>query len=167
MAKFGFTAATEKQRFSIETTNKRSQTGLNSSGLSGEDARNFYENVLKDEHLSRNRLKMRNDGRRDKNKPRKAEQRVGPRRRVRGQPEAPGQRSANPATDRSRELMGLRFLHCAHEGNISGLRDLLSKGVNINFQVWSSPFSPAPAFSAYNDSITEAVASRTLSSGQQ
>lgn len=36
--------------------------------------------------------------------------------------------------------MGLRFLHCAHEGNISGLKDLLSKGVDINFQVRSILF---------------------------
>ncbi|KAF3852156.1 hypothetical protein F7725_005511 [Dissostichus mawsoni] len=32
------------------------------------------------------------------------------------------------------ELLGLRFLRCANDGDISGLKDLLSKGVDINFQ---------------------------------
>lgn len=136
MATFGFTPATEQERFSIETI-KSSRSILTSSALSGEEVRNFYENLMKD------------DGRQDKNKHRKPESRRS-RRRVRGHSDAPVQRGTGDReghqtgetghTERSRELMGLRFLHCAHEGNISGLKDLLSKGVDINFQVRSILF---------------------------
>lgn len=45
------------------------------------------------------------------------------------------QRRETSNSERSMELMGLRFLRCAHEGDISGLQDLISKGVDINFQV--------------------------------
>lgn len=132
MATFGFTPATEQERFSIETV-KRSRSILTTSALCGEEARNFYESL------------MRDGGRQDKNKHRKPESRRS-RRRVRGHTDAPargtGDREGNQTreaghTERSKELMGLRFLHCAHEGNITGLKDLLSKGVDINFQVQS------------------------------
>lgn len=153
MATFGFTPATEQERFSIETI-KRSRSILTTSALSGKDARNFYENLVKDDHMSVNGLNIRDDqedSRRDKNKHRKPEHRIRSRRRVRGQTDAPGQRGTDNRTEtgqteRSRELMGLRFLHCAHEGNISGLKDLLSKGVDINFQVQSLPFHLATVF---------------------
>lgn len=159
MATFGFTPATEQERFSIETL-KRSKSILNTSVLSGEDARNFYENLVKHDHLNLNGLNIsvnqKDDGRQDKNKHRKPEYRIRSRRRVRGQTDAPvqrgtGDREGNQTretghTERSKELMGLRFLHCAHEGNISGLKDLLSKGVDINFQVQSLPFYLATIF---------------------
>eukprot|EP00066_Takifugu_rubripes_P007111 XP_003972383.2 PREDICTED: G patch domain and ankyrin repeat-containing protein 1 [Takifugu rubripes] len=131
MATFGFNPATEQERFSIETI-KSSRSILTTSALSGEEVRNFYENLMKD------------DGRQDKNKHRKPESRRRSRRRVRVHSDVPVQRGTGDGgghqtgetghTERSRELMGLRFLHCAHEGNISGLKDLLSKGVDINFQ---------------------------------
>lgn len=137
MATFGFTPATEQERFSIETF-KSSRSILTTSALSGEEVKNFYENLMKD------------DGRQDKNKHRKPESRRRSRRRVRGHSDVPVQRGTGDReghqtgetghTERSRELMGLRFLHCAHEGNISGLKDLLSKGVDINFQVRSILF---------------------------
>lgn len=137
MATFGFTPATEQERFSIETF-KGSGSILTTSALSGEEVRHFYENLMKD------------DGRQDKNKRHKPESRRRSRRRVRGHSDVPvqrgtGDRGGHPSgetghTERSRELMGLRFLHCAHEGNISGLKDLLSKGVDINFQVRSIIF---------------------------
>lgn len=44
------------------------------------------------------------------------------------------QRREASDSERTAELQGLRFLRCAHEGDISGLKDLLSKGVDINFQ---------------------------------
>lgn len=131
MATFGFTPATEQERFSLETI-KSSGSILTISALSGEEVRNFYENLMKD------------DGRQDKNKYRKPESRRRSRRRVRGHSDVPVQRGTGDReghqtgeTGHTRELMGLRFLHCAHEGNISGLKDLLSKGVDINFQVRS------------------------------
>lgn len=163
MATFGFTPATEQERFSIEAI-QTSRSILSTSVLSGEDARNFYENLVKDDHLNVNGLNMRvnqkDDGRRDKNKHRNPEYRTRSRRRVRGQTDAPVQRGSGDRegnqtretghTERSLELMGLRLLHCAHEGNISGLKDLLSKGVDINFQVQSLPFYLATIFFAYS-----------------
>lgn len=153
MAAFGFTPATEQERFSIDAI-QRSRSILTTSLLSGEDARNFYENLVKEDHLNRNGLNIRvdqkDDGRQYKNQHPKPEYRIRSRRRVRGQTDAPvqrgtGDRQGNQTretghTERSKELMGLRFLHCAHEGNISGLKDLLSKGVDINFQVQSFIF---------------------------
>ena len=44
-------------------------------------------------------------------------------------------------SERSMELQGLRLLRCAHEGDTSGLSELLSKGVDINFQVKYLQFS--------------------------
>uniref|UniRef100_A0A3B5R2K1 G-patch domain and ankyrin repeats 1 n=1 Tax=Xiphophorus maculatus TaxID=8083 RepID=A0A3B5R2K1_XIPMA len=35
----------------------------------------------------------------------------------------------------AQELQGLRLLRCAHQGDIPGLKELISKGVDINFQV--------------------------------
>lgn len=152
MATLGFTPATEQERFSIDTI-QRSRSILTTSVLSGEDARNFYENLVKENHLNRNglnRVDQKDDGRQDKNKHPKPEYRIRSRRRVRGQTDAPvqrgtGDREGNQTretghTERSKELMGLRFLHCAHEGNNSGLKELLSKGVDINFQVQSFIF---------------------------
>lgn len=163
MATFGFTPATEQEHFSIKRI-KRSRSSLTSSVLSGEDARHFYENLVKEDLLNRNGLNIRvnqkDDGRNDKSKHRKEEYRIRSRRRVRVQPDAPvrggpGDREVNPSrgtghTERSRELMGLRFLHCAHEGNVSGLKDLLSKGVDINFQVQSLPLYLETIFFAYS-----------------
>lgn len=147
MAAFGFTPATEQERFSIETI-QRPRSILATSVLGGEDARNFYESLVKDD-VNLNGLNIRvnqkDGGRQDKNKHRKPENRIRSRRRIRGQTDAPAQRGPGDRednqtretahTERSKELMGLRFLHCAHEGDISGLKDLLSKGVDINFQV--------------------------------
>ncbi|KAM4584447.1 G patch domain and ankyrin repeat-containing protein 1 [Odontesthes bonariensis] len=42
--------------------------------------------------------------------------------------------SRSDRCERSTELQGLRLLRCAHVGDISGLKELLSKGVDINFQ---------------------------------
>lgn len=152
MATSGFTPATEQERFSIEG-NKRPGPILTSSVVSGQEARKFYENLVKDDHRNLSGFnvtaRQKDGGRRDKNERGKAERRMRSRRRVRGQTETPEQRGTGDTelnqprethTERSKELMGLRFLHCAHEGNICGLKDLLSKGVDINFQVEYSSF---------------------------
>lgn len=142
MAAFGFTPATEQERFSIGAIQR--PRSIPATSVLGEDARNFYESLVKDDHLNLNGLNIRvnqkDGGRQDKSKHRKPENRTRSRRRIRGQTDAPGDREDNQTrqtahTERSKELMGLRFLHCAHEGDTSGLRDLLSKGVDINFQV--------------------------------
>lgn len=163
MASFGFTPATEQERFSIETI-RSSRSVLTASALSGEEVRHFYENLVKD------------DGRRDRNKHRKPESRRRSRRGVRGHADVPARRGTGDRdghqtggtghTERSRELMGLRFLHCAHEGNISGLQDLLSKGVDINFQVRSVFFFSVVSNVIYYKLIVT-VAYRTLSSGRR
>uniref|UniRef100_A0A3B5QEH9 G-patch domain and ankyrin repeats 1 n=1 Tax=Xiphophorus maculatus TaxID=8083 RepID=A0A3B5QEH9_XIPMA len=40
----------------------------------------------------------------------------------------------NRDRERAQELQGLRLLRCAHQGDIPGLKELISKGVDINFQ---------------------------------
>ncbi|MEQ2226728.1 hypothetical protein ILYODFUR_030307 [Ilyodon furcidens] len=54
------------------------------------------------------------------------------------QREARGGREGNQgepiSSERAQELRGLRLLRCAHEGDIPGLKELISKGVDINFQ---------------------------------
>ncbi|KAM7394530.1 hypothetical protein PAMP_021327 [Pampus punctatissimus] len=52
-------------------------------------------------------------------------------RRVRG--ESNRSRETN-ISERCMELLGLRLLRCAQDGDLSGLKELLSKGVDINFQ---------------------------------
>ncbi|KAM8822024.1 G patch domain and ankyrin repeat-containing protein 1 [Synchiropus picturatus] len=83
--------------------------------LSGTEARRFYESLLQDGEQRRNQ---------------RPERRASPRRsRVPPAGPRPGQRSESSA-----ELMGLRFLRRAQEGDLPALRDLISRGVDINFQ---------------------------------
>ncbi|KAM4750249.1 G patch domain and ankyrin repeat-containing protein 1 isoform 2-T2 [Anableps anableps] len=44
------------------------------------------------------------------------------------------QRRESVRSERTQELQGLRLLRCAHEGDVPGLKELISKGVDINFQ---------------------------------
>ncbi|KAM9792180.1 G patch domain and ankyrin repeat-containing protein 1 [Neosynchiropus ocellatus] len=90
------------------------------SALSGREARQFYESLLQDPELSQDRRRRRRP------RARPAETRPVP------TPEE-GVRETG-RSERTAELMGLRFLRCAHEGDLPGLRDLISKGVDINFQ---------------------------------
>ncbi|KAM9363951.1 G patch domain and ankyrin repeat-containing protein 1 [Symphorus nematophorus] len=145
MAALGFTPASGQDVFSIETT--KQSTSTTSSVVSGIEAREFYENVIKDDtgqDVSRS-------GREQQNKQRDRESRRRWRRRARtaemqqgqsdsvvprgtsGESEGNERREASNS-ERSMELLGLRLLRCAHEGDTSGLKDLLSKGVDINFQ---------------------------------
>ncbi|GAA6228064.1 G patch domain and ankyrin repeat-containing protein 1 [Lates japonicus] len=158
MATFGFTPANEQDIFSTETT--RQSSSITNSRLSGEEARQFYENLMKadDERQERSRgafsKKYYGGDHQNKQRGRESNRRV--RRRVRAAEVQQDQtRSAvergtggerediqrremtareTSNSERSMELQGLRFLRCAHEGDISGLKDLLSKGVDINFQ---------------------------------
>ncbi|CAL8330924.1 unnamed protein product [Lota lota] len=62
-----------------------------------------------------------------------------PRRSPHGRPERPQggnrpQHSGQTALSGTTELHGLKLLRCAQEGDVSGLKDLLSRGVDINFQ---------------------------------
>ncbi|XP_070836736.1 G patch domain and ankyrin repeat-containing protein 1 [Chaetodon trifascialis] len=149
MAALGFTPASGQDVFSIETTQQSSSTS--SSALSGREARQFYENLVEDvkgQDVSRSQ-EGRARGQQNTQRNRESSRRM--RRRVRAAGMQPAQadsvvqrgmsgesednrRSETSNSERSMELMGLRLLRCAHEGDISSLKDLLSKGVDINFQ---------------------------------
>ena len=45
-------------------------------------------------------------------------------------------------TSTTTELEGLRLLRCAQEGDLSGVRGLLSRGVDVNFQVGNTGSEP-------------------------
>lgn len=184
MANLGFTPASGQDIFSIETSEQSSSTIT--SALIGKEARDFYENLMKDdkvqnvsisavnhkgygrEHL--NKQKNRESGRRGR-RVRAAEMQLSQTDSVvqgRINVESEGnQRRETSSSDRSMELMGLRLLRCAHEGDISGLKDLIAKGVDINFQVkyfLLGVFSFCKIFYLYLLTISP---HRTLTSGRQ
>lgn len=151
MTALGFTPAREQDIFKIEGGEQSSSQ--TSSILSGEEARKFYENLMKDDkgpdvvgktHNGRDqqiRLRNKESNRRARRRVRAAEmQRVQAdsvvERRVSGESYQSGETTAGETSNSERcvELRGLRLLRCAHEGDLSGLRELLSKGVDINFQ---------------------------------
>ncbi|KAL7403805.1 hypothetical protein ABVT39_005344 [Epinephelus coioides] len=152
MAALGFTPASGQDLFSIETPHQSSS--ITSSGVTGEEVRHFYENLTKDDKgqdVSRSPICKKDCGKEHQSKQRSRESSRRRRRRARaaemqqGQTESVVQRGNSGGSDgnprgetsnseRSMMLLGLRFLRCAHEGDVSSLRDLLSKGVDINFQ---------------------------------
>lgn len=138
MASFGFTRASGQDIFSIDSNEASSSE--TARALNGEDVRQFYENLTKEN--------------KDKGAPTSSDSKKSLRKRrrrkvsaaERQQPQTVVQRGnnseseGNPRRDaalseRSMELLGLRLLRSAHEGDTTGLRDLLSKGADINFQV--------------------------------
>ncbi|KAF0037116.1 G patch domain and ankyrin repeat-containing protein 1 [Scophthalmus maximus] len=161
MAAHGFTPASGQDFFSTDAKGQSSsRTG---SVLSGEEARRFYENVMRDcdergrdgpKRASRRKdyehghtQKDRASNRRHRRRVEAAE--VQQQRRSsaaveretgRGSEDAQRRETAAAAaretgnSERSAELQGLRFLRCAHEGDTSGLKELLSREVDINFQ---------------------------------
>uniref|UniRef100_A0A3B3X2T9 G-patch domain-containing protein n=1 Tax=Poecilia mexicana TaxID=48701 RepID=A0A3B3X2T9_9TELE len=120
MAALGFIPANDHDAFSFGTE----QTSTNkSSKISGEEVRRFYEDLIKDDKTQKDqsvRATHRN------NRDRGSDRRM--RRRVRAG-------RVQRQSERARELQGLRLLRCAHQGDIPGLKELISKGVDINFQV--------------------------------
>lgn len=151
MAAFGFTPANNEDFFSAGA--KQQSRCKFKSALSGEEIRNFYEGLIKggDEEpkSSKSEFNKRTNGRSRVSKPKnrdsiRRQRRVGDAEVQRDQagsaaPQGGGEAEATPRersdSERCVELLGLRFLRCAHTGDIPGLRDLLSKGVDINFQV--------------------------------
>ncbi|XP_070684063.1 G patch domain and ankyrin repeat-containing protein 1 [Pempheris klunzingeri] len=152
MAALGFTPATGRDVFSTETARQTSST--TSSVLDGEEVRQFYENLIKDDKgrgASRGSSSKKGYGREHQNKGRNRESQRRVKRRVRAAEVQPGQdasgvqervsgesegsqRRETSNSERSMELLGLRLLRCADAGDISGLKELLSKGADINFQ---------------------------------
>uniref|UniRef100_A0A3Q1F622 G-patch domain and ankyrin repeats 1 n=1 Tax=Acanthochromis polyacanthus TaxID=80966 RepID=A0A3Q1F622_9TELE len=140
MAAFGFTPASQQDVFSIETGQSSSKTV---SVLSGEEARQFYENLINDgtrqdgsrratskkngrEHHMRQ--KNRESSRRLRRRVRAAGAQQSPtdsevHRGIRGEGED-DQRRDTSTSERSAELKGLRLLRCAHEGDVSGIKEL-------------------------------------------
>uniref|UniRef100_A0A3Q3Q3T1 Uncharacterized protein n=1 Tax=Monopterus albus TaxID=43700 RepID=A0A3Q3Q3T1_MONAL len=121
MATLGFTPASEQDVFSIEREQSSRKASSVLSGISGKEARQFYENLMKgnkkqpvvsrrDDRAHHSRQKNQESGRRM------------------------GRRARAVEIQQGQTDFGLRFLRCAHEGDISGLKELLSKGVDINFQ---------------------------------
>ncbi|XP_059204360.1 G patch domain and ankyrin repeat-containing protein 1 [Centropristis striata] len=139
MAGLGFTPASGQDIFSIETTVQSSSKTC--SLLNGGEARQFYENLMKDDEgqdVPRSAKRNRESSRRVRRRARAAEIQQGQadsvaHRGTSDEGEA-NQRRETSNSERSVELLGLRLLRCAHEGDISALKDLLSKGVDINFQ---------------------------------
>lgn len=149
MTTLGFTPAKEQDVFKAETGDpSTSQTG---SILSGEEARKFYENLMKDDK-GVDAVSKIHDGRDQQTRSRNRESRRRGRRRVRASEmqqlrtdpvvvrrdsdesrETTASETSN--SERNKELRGLRLLRCAHEGDLSSLRELISQGVDINFQV--------------------------------
>lgn len=136
MAAFGFTPAREQDLFSFEAEQSSSKT---SSGLSGEEAKRFYESLTKDEKGG-DGLKgaVSKKGREPQTRQESRESRRRAMRRVRAveaqQGQSGGSQSETGHSERTMELLGLRLLRFAHEGDIPGLKEVLSKGVDINYQ---------------------------------
>lgn len=152
MTALGFTPAREQDVFKIEAEEQSSSR--RSRIISGAEARKFYENLMNDDkeanavrktHNGREqqvRLRNRESSRRWRRRVRAAEmQRVQTdsvvERRVSGESSQSGEATAREtsSSERCMELQGLRLLRFAHNGDISGLKELLSRGVDINFQV--------------------------------
>lgn len=144
MAALGFVPASRPDAFSIRPGHSRSKLNCK---LSGEEARQFYEDLMKDNKVQgkskrsnkgRER-RVRKDGRRPRVKAvqeqqQQAETELLVQRGSVAENDGHQTREVN-LSERSMELLGLKLLRCAHEGDISGLKELLSKGVDINFQV--------------------------------
>ncbi|XP_057700398.1 G patch domain and ankyrin repeat-containing protein 1 [Corythoichthys intestinalis] len=135
MAGLGFTPARKQDLFSIETFNSpRSNT------CSGQEAREFYENLVKDDKVTFkqhwNEQTKSGSRRRDRRRRAETDSSIMQRRGAAG---GEGNRTRNATggyvnSEMSLELLGLKLLRCAQEGDLAGLEDLLAKGVDINFQ---------------------------------
>ncbi|KAK5865789.1 hypothetical protein PBY51_020031 [Eleginops maclovinus] len=150
MAALGFNPASGQDLFSIDTVEQSSS--ITNCALSGEEVRQFYENVMKDsqgQDKSRRRATSKGDNGREHQRDREPNRRERRRARAAEMQQAQTDFVVQRGTSSEREgstrrdtiisestmeLLGLRFLRCANDGDISGLKDLLSKGVDINFQ---------------------------------
>ncbi|XP_061768343.1 G patch domain and ankyrin repeat-containing protein 1 [Nerophis ophidion] len=140
MSGLSFTPARQQDFFRIETF--QPSRGPSIATCSGNEARQFYEHVIRDvkveEGTSRTQCGRRHHRRHtgSSRRNRAADTRIRTERRAAGSTPrrevAQGHIISNTA--RSLELLGLKLLRCAQEGDLAAVRDLLSKGVDINFQ---------------------------------
>ncbi|XP_068178053.1 G patch domain and ankyrin repeat-containing protein 1 [Antennarius striatus] len=146
MATRGFALASGQDVFSIDTAEHRSSAPA--VQLSGEEARDFYERLTNEASSC---ARSRRDGGERPKLPRYVPSNREARRRglraadtLRGRTHSVGRQRRGESegtpgggqpsgSERLTELLGLRLLRCAHEGDTPGLRELLSKGVDINF----------------------------------
>ncbi|XP_051940687.1 G patch domain and ankyrin repeat-containing protein 1 [Hippocampus zosterae] len=142
MAALGFTLARKQDIFSIEAF--ESSPSQTSSTSGGQEARQFYENLLQDDQVTLKR--QCEQSRRNKQKKRRSSKRDSRRRtdtdtvvaqRAAGGGEGTRIRETSGGYVNSEtlsELQGLKLLRFAQDGDLTGLKDLLSQGVDINFQ---------------------------------
>uniref|UniRef100_A0A8C7I7D6 G-patch domain and ankyrin repeats 1 n=1 Tax=Oncorhynchus kisutch TaxID=8019 RepID=A0A8C7I7D6_ONCKI len=107
-----FTPAREEEL--LWSGNAGAATGPQPSTLGGEEARRFYQSLI-EEGDGEERRGMEQRGRENRRGRRASRQQA-------------------TTTSTTTELEGLRLLRCAQEGDLSGVRGLLSRGVDVNFQ---------------------------------
>uniref|UniRef100_A0A3B4B6G4 G-patch domain-containing protein n=1 Tax=Periophthalmus magnuspinnatus TaxID=409849 RepID=A0A3B4B6G4_9GOBI len=123
----GFTRASDQDFFRIEAHRLVTAPSI---AITGQDARQFYEHLVEDEKGDAAKMEKRS-------------RRKGQLRRGAVVPSVNGERGEGERGDEERrgELQGLRLLRFAHEGDTCALKDLLTKGADINFQdsyLWTS-----------------------------
>ncbi|XP_024000671.2 G patch domain and ankyrin repeat-containing protein 1 [Salvelinus sp. IW2-2015] len=123
-----FTPAREEEL--LWSGNAGAATGPQPSTLGGEEARRFYQSVI-EEGGGGERRGLEQRGREN----RRGRERRGRERRGRAEQHVQASRQQASTTSTTTELEGLRLLRCAQEGDLSGVRGLLSRGVDVNFQV--------------------------------
>lgn len=142
MAAFGFTPASDEDVFSVKA--EPSVSKINTT-VNREEVRNLYEDLIRndiedDDHVRRNTEARKEHGHerrkaRKRRRVRPAEVQQAPPESVVAGGETESNQSRESGSGRTEELQGLRLLRCAHEGDTAGIRELLSKGTDINYQV--------------------------------
>ncbi|XP_023814146.1 G patch domain and ankyrin repeat-containing protein 1 [Oryzias latipes] len=141
MAAFGFTPASDEDVFSVKA--EPSVSKINTT-VNREEVRNLYEDLIRndiedDDHVRRNTEARKEHGHerrkaRKRRRVRPAEVQQAPPESVGAGGETESNQSRESGSGRTEELQGLRLLRCAHEGDTAGIRELLSKGTDINYQ---------------------------------
>ncbi|KAJ0033597.1 hypothetical protein NQD34_000704 [Periophthalmus magnuspinnatus] len=146
----GFTRASDQDFFRIEAHRLVTAPSI---AITGQDARQFYEHLVEDEKgdaakmekRSRRKGQLRRESRhgRSRGQERTANGQLNPEGGGAVVPSVNGERGEGERGDEERrgELQGLRLLRFAHEGDTCALKDLLTKGADINFQdsyLWTS-----------------------------
>lgn len=132
MATSGFNPASEQDVFSIEEPHQ--SISRLASTLTGQEARQFYKDLAKHEKEESGKMDKESK-RKDRCKTRESKRRERHRAvAVQVNPSRTTESGGTSSAGRSGELQGLRLLRCAHQGDTSALKDLLSKGADVNFQ---------------------------------
>lgn len=126
-----FTPAKEEE---LRWMPRQSSRPAPNSALSGEEAKRFYQSLVEE----RDEEKREGDERRGDRERRGELRRRRENHRGRGRGRGEGGRErvqANrPPANTPTELDGFKLLRCAQEGDLLGVRALLDRGVDINFQ---------------------------------